>query len=276
MAISSFAGVSLEKPIIMGIVNVTPDSFSDGGIYFDHKKAVEHGQKLWHAGARIIDIGGESTRPGSLSVPPEEQIRRIIPVVKELANCGIRISVDTTHSQVMEVALECGAQIINDISALSFDPKSFLIIQKYQASVILMHMRGNPLTMQQNPFYENVCNDVFFYLEERINFCREHNIELEKIAIDPGIGFGKTTNHDLSLIAHLDIFTKLKVPIVIGVSRKKFIGFLSNNVPPDQRLAGSLIANLKAWIRGAHIFRVHDVQETIQAFSLWNSLSNAL
>lgn len=268
-----FAGLELARPRIMGVVNVTPDSFSDGGTTATVAAAVKRGLHLVKEGADIIDVGGESTRPGAAPVPVDEELARVIPVVQELSGAGVRVSVDTRKSEVMAAAIDAGATIVNDVSALAADPRSLDVVANSTASVVLMHMRGDPRTMQRDPRYDNVVDDVFYWLAARISACQAAGIPRSRLAVDPGIGFGKTTEHNVALIAGLDVFTTLGCPVVIGVSRKSFIARLAGgDPPPDQRLGGSIAAVLAAVSRGADIVRVHDVGVTRQALQLWYAI----
>lgn len=247
-----------KRTHIMGIVNVTPDSFSDGGKYFSTDAAVSHALRLIDEGADIIDIGGESTRPGSDPVPVEEEIRRTVPVIEELRKrTSIPLSIDTYKSDVARAALNAGATIVNDISGLTFDPNSADVIAAQKATVILMHIQGTPKTMQLNPTYGNVTNEVFDFLERQSNYARSKGIQ--QIIIDPGIGFGKTFEHNIQLIRELSHFKKLKYPILVGPSRKSFIGTILN-LPPDERVEGTAAAVAVCIMNGAHIVRVHDVK----------------
>jgi len=244
---------------VMGILNVTPDSFSDGGRYLDVEHAIIHGQMLTEDGADFIDIGGESTRPGSESVSIEEEIRRVIPVVESLAKIiKIPISIDTCKSDVAEAALQAGAVIVNDISAMTFDPKMASIAAKYQAGVVLMHIKGTPKTMQMNPSYKNVTDEVKQFLRERIKKTAKAGIK--QIIIDPGIGFGKTFEHNIQLLKELKSFTSLGYPLLVGVSKKSFLGAILN-LPPGERVEGTAAAVTASILNGANIIRVHDVKE---------------
>ena len=270
-----FAGVTSDRPIIMGIVNVTPDSFSDGGQFLGPEAAVRQGRSLAVQGASILDIGGESTRPGAAPVTIEEEIARTIPVIHALAQDGLCVSIDTRRAAVMRAALEAGAAIINDISALEGDPESLSVAAGSRASVVLMHMQGTPATMQDEPAYQDVLREIFDYLEGRIEACLSAGIPRERICVDPGIGFGKTSDHNLELLANLHLFRKLGVPVMLGVSRKSFIGALCRNEPPQERLGGSIAAALAGIARGVQILRVHDVAETAQAVAVWHAIHQA-
>jgi dihydropteroate synthase len=269
----SFAGVTSDRPLLMGVVNVTPDSFSDGGQFSSLEEAVGFGRSLALQGASILDIGGESTRPGAASVTIEQEIARAIPVVRALAADGLCVSIDTRHAPVMRAALEAGASIINDVSALEGDPDSLAVAAGSRASVVLMHMRGTPATMQDHPAYEDAPQEIFGYLAGRIEACLSAGMPRERICVDPGIGFGKTLRHNVELLANLDLFHKLGVPVLLGVSRKSLIAALSRNEPPQDRLAGSIAAALSGIARGAQILRVHDVAETAQAVAVWHAIN---
>jgi dihydropteroate synthase len=267
-----FAGLSLSRPAIMGVVNVTPDSFSDGGDFFDPANAIAQGTALLEAGADILDVGGESTRPGADPVSPEEEIRRVVPVVRHFAGRGALVSIDTRHAAVMAAALEAGAAIVNDITGLTGDSESLDVVVRSAPPVILMHMRGEPRTMQQAPEYADAATDVYAYLAERVAACLDAGVRLENLCVDPGIGFGKTVAHNLEILRHTALFHGIGVPLLIGLSRKSFIGALSRREPPKDRLAGSLAGALASMGQGAQIVRVHDVAETYQARALWMAL----
>ena len=245
----------------MGILNVTPDSFSDGGLFFDHEMAVRRGLELEDEGADIIDVGGESTRPGSIPVSSEEEIKRVISVVEALsARLKIPLSVDTYKAEVARLAIEAGASIINDVSALRFDADMVNIIKKYKVPVVLMHMMGKPKDMQVNPIYDDVVKDVYNFLKERIEYAERSGISHDDIIIDPGIGFGKRLNHNLLLIKHLEVFKELRCPLLLGPSRKSFIGEVLDR-PVNERLEGTAAVVAAAIMKGANIIRVHDVKE---------------
>lgn len=260
----------------MGVVNVTPDSFSDGGDTFDVESAISHGCKLAAEGADILDIGGESTRPGSSPISVDTEISRVLPVITALAKEGFLISVDTCNSAVMDAATSAGATIINDVSALEGEG-SLRVAASSGASVILMHKQGAPRSMQAAPVYDNVTQEVRAYLAGRIKACEDAGLGRDRIAIDPGIGFGKDLNHNLALLAHLGDFADLQVPLVLGVSRKSFIGRLSTGAGSKnakERLGGSLAAALAGVARGASILRVHDVAQTRQALDVWAAIES--
>lgn len=270
-----FAGLAVTKPLVMGVINVTPDSFSDGGDFLEAERAIEHGRRLAAEGADILDVGGESTRPGAAAVSPEAELARVLPVVRALAAEGFAVSIDTRRAAVMKAALDAGASIVNDVTALEGDPAASMVVADAAASVVLMHMQGEPGTMQNDPRYVDAALDVFDYLRDRIAACEAAGIPRQRIAVDPGIGFGKTVAHNLRILGHLELFLGLGGVIVLGVSRKSFIGRLSRGEPPEERLAGSLAAGLAGAARGAHILRVHDVAETRQAIAVWRAIADA-
>lgn len=261
-------------PHIMGVVNVTPDSFSDGGKYINPDKAIEHGLNLLHEGAFILDVGGESTRPGAEPVDIEEEIRRVVPVIEGLRFYTDKISIDSRNAKVMEAALKAGATIINDISALSHDSRSVGVAAEAQAPVFFMHSRGDPQSMQKNPFYNNVVEEVFEYLKRRILFFETNRIDVHRIVSDPGIGFGKTLEHNLLLLRNIRKFHDLGVPVMLGVSRKSFIARLSNDEPAHDRIPGSIAAALWGLSQNVQFYRVHDVAETKQAFEIYRAIED--
>jgi dihydropteroate synthase len=254
----------VQAPVIMGVVNVTPDSFSDGGLFLDADAAVEHGRRLAAEGAHILDIGGESTRPGSDPVPEDEELRRVLPVVEQLAGGEARISIDTTKAAVARAALDAGATIVNDVSAFRFDPELPGVVAESGANCCLMHMLGKPRTMQDDPRYDDVVSDVKSFLEERLAFALSEGVGEERIWLDPGIGFGKTLEHNLELLRRLAELRDLGRPLVIGASRKSFIGKIDGS-EVDERLGGSIASSVLAAAEGADVLRVHDVAETVQA-----------
>jgi dihydropteroate synthase len=267
-----FAGLVMDRPCLMGVINVTPDSFSDGGQFLDAPAAIAHGKALAAAGAAILDIGGESTRPGAEPVAVEEEIRRVVPVVAALADAGVLISIDTRRAPVMRAALAAGAHIVNDVTALAGDPESLDVVAASDAAVVLMHMRGEPRTMQQTPRYRHAPADLFDFFAARIEACVAAGIDVVRIAADPGIGFGKTVTHNLELLESLALLHGLGVPLVLGVSRKRFIGMLSADEPAEERTPGSIAAGIAGLERGIQILRVHDVAETRQALTIWRAL----
>jgi len=261
------------RPLVMGILNVTPDSFSDGGEFFSVDSAVSHALKMSADGADIIDIGGESSRPGAKPVSADEELARVIPVIERIRNSSdIPISVDTTKAYVAEKALDCGADIINDISAGLFDKHMIPLVAERNAGYILMHMRGEPATMQENPEYDDVVDEVADFLADRVEECVNAGVAPERLLIDPGIGFGKTVEHNLALLANIDELTSIGAPVVIGASRKSFIAQVAGNSAtqdkPQNRLGGSLASALYAVEHGASVVRVHDVAETRQALDI--------
>lgn len=272
---ASFAGLSLDKPRLMGVLNVTPDSFSDGGDFIDAERAIAHGRALAEAGADIVDVGGESTRPGAAPVPEEEELRRVLPVIEALVADGTAISIDTRHAGVMRRALAAGARIVNDVSALTTDPAGIEVVAEAGTPVILMHMQGEPGTMQDNPAYDDAAIEVRDYLLERAATLQRAGVAAADIALDPGIGFGKNIGHNLDVLARLDLYRDTGHPVVLGVSRKSMISRLDRDVPPKQRVPGSIAAALAGRARGVQIFRVHDVAETRQAFAVWEAIANA-
>jgi dihydropteroate synthase len=263
-----------NRPLVMGIINVTPDSFSDGGKYFNVDAAVAKGLELVQQGADILDIGGESTRPGATAVPVEEELRRIIPVVAGLARqTAAPLSVDTSKAEVARSSLAAGAHIINDVTGLAGDPAMVEVARESKAGVILMHMKGTPATMQVDPHYEDVVVEIGRFFEERLRVTAEAGIPPERIVLDPGIGFGKTSEHNLEILAQLGEFQRFGRPICLGVSRKGFVGRLLNNRPVERRLAGSLAALCHAMShRAVQVVRVHDVEESRDAVNVVASI----
>lgn len=252
--------------VVMGVVNVTPDSFFDGGKRFDSARAAADAFEMIESGAEILDIGGESTRPGAQPVSLDEELRRVLPVIRELRKkSSVPISVDTYKEAVARAALDVGADIINDISALRFDPAMAALVAREGVPLILMHMQGEPRTMQQKPHYGDVVRDVREFLAERVHSANQAGIGREQIIIDPGIGFGKTLAHNLALLKNLQSLNSVGQPLLIGVSRKAFIGKILNAAGPEERLEGSLAAAVAAALSGANILRVHDVSETVRA-----------
>jgi dihydropteroate synthase len=260
------------QPLVMGIVNVTPDSFSDGGRFADSASAAAAGSAMAEEGAAIVDVGGESTRPGAKPVWPGDESERVVPVIRQLAGGGAAVSIDTRNSEVMTAALAAGARLVNDVSALTHDPRSAEVVAAAGVPVVLMHHQGSPETMQEAPRYDDVLVEVYLWLEERIAAAQGAGIERSKILVDPGFGFGKTVAHNLELMNGLALFHSLGCPLVLGASRKRTIGALSGEAPADQRLGGSIALALKAAEQGAHILRVHDVFETVQALKVWRGL----
>jgi dihydropteroate synthase len=267
--------VDLTHPVVMGILNVTPDSFSDGGRFSDLGLALEHALRMVEEGAAIIDVGGESTRPGSAEVSAEEELTRVVPVIEHLApRIPVPISVDTSKPVVMRAAVEAGAGMINDVYALRRED-AVETAARLGVPVCLMHMQGEPKSMQQQPVYQDVVNEVYGFLQERMAACMAAGIKRERIVIDPGFGFGKSLAHNLSLLKHLDQFSPLEVPLLAGMSRKSMVGAVLD-VPLDGRLIGSVTAAVIAAQRGASILRVHDVSETVQALRMVRAVDSAV
>jgi dihydropteroate synthase len=252
----------------MGIVNVTPDSFSDGGRFLDPEAAVEHGLELAAAGADILDVGGASTRPGAEPVPAEEELRRAIPVVERLAAEGQRVSIDTSHLDVARAALGAGASIVNDVTAFRGAPDLAGLVADSGAECCLVHMRGEPRTMQRDIRYDDVVGEVKAFLEERLAFAVGAGVPEERVWLDPGIGFGKAVEHNLALLRRLDEIVALGRPVVIGTSRKSFLGKLAGGRAEDERLPGTIATNVMALERGARVFRVHDVGPVADALAV--------
>jgi dihydropteroate synthase len=257
-----------ERKLVMGVLNVTPDSFSDGGQFFSFDQAIAQAEQMISEGADIIDVGGESTRPGSEFVSVEEELRRVIPVIEQLtATRSVPISIDTTKAPVARAALQAGAEIVNDISALRFEPSLADEVAQAKAGLVLMHSRGTPKTLQQLPPAEDIMTEVIDGLRESIAVAQQHGVAVESIAIDPGIGFGKTADQNVELIAKLDQLARefADFPIMIGTSRKSFIGKLLDGAPADQRLYGTIASTVASVMNGAHIVRVHDVKAAVDA-----------
>jgi len=253
---------------VMGIVNVTPDSFSDGGQWLDPDAAISHGRQLAQAGAALVDVGGESTRPGAQPVEQALECERAIPVVAALATAGVRVSIDTTKLRVAEAALTAGATYVNDVSAFRDDPELAGLVADRRADCCLMHMRGEPRTMQTAPAYGDVVDDVKAFLLERVEFAIAEGVRDHHIQLDPGIGFGKTEAHNLALLQRLPELVALGFPVVVGASRKGFIGRLTGRAVPRERVAGTLAVNVLALAAGARGFRVHDVAEHVDALTM--------
>jgi dihydropteroate synthase len=264
--------IRLDQPQVMGIVNATPDSFSDGGQFADAAAAASAGADMAGEGAAIIDVGGESTRPGAKPVWEGDEIERIVPIIGQLTAGGAAVSADTRKADVMTAALEAGARMINDVSALTYDDRSAGVIAASGVPVILMHHHGVPETMQDDPRYDDVLIEVYAWLQERISAAEAAGIARDRILIDPGFGFGKNVAHNLELMNGLALFHSLGCPLVVGASRKRTIGALSGEAPADKRLAGSIAFALKAAEQGAQLLRVHDVFDTVQALKIWRGL----
>ncbi|WP_462165575.1 dihydropteroate synthase [Pseudoalteromonas sp. GB43] len=266
----------LDSPVVMGILNVTPDSFSDGGSYCQLDSAVKQAKTLLNQGAKIIDIGGESTRPGAPDVSLEDELDRVIPLVKALrASSNCIISIDTSKSEVMRQAIIAGADIINDVRALQ-EPGAIEVLAQYpEVAICLMHMQGQPRTMQSNPHYDDLFADINEFFAERLAVCEQAGIQSERIILDPGFGFGKTLAHNYQILNKFDVFNQFKLPVLAGLSRKSMIGNLLNR-DTNERLAGSLAGALIAAQNGAKIIRVHDVQETVDVLSVWQACTKGI
>ncbi len=262
-----------KRPKIMGILNVTPDSFSDGGNFLDVERAVARVREIVDEGADIIDIGGESTRPGADTVGQTQELARVLPVIKSLAGLDAEISIDTRRPDVAEAAVAAGANIWNDVTALSYKPNSIVMAAQLGCPVVLMHMKGQPKSMQDKPYYDDVVAEVSDYLKTRAQAAVDGGVKPRNIILDPGIGFGKRLEDNLALLQHLDDFHALGFPILIGTSRKSFISKIDKSTP-DNRLGGSLASALWAASMGASILRVHDVKETVQALKVWGKIGN--
>ena len=262
-----------SRPLVMGVINVTPDSFADGGLCFDQDTAVDHALALAAAGADILDFGGESTRPFSEPTPLNEELQRVLPVIAQVrARTHIPISIDTYKSGVARAALEAGANIINDISAMRFDPDMVHLAREYGAPVILMHMQGTPKGMQAKPHYHDLLGELRAFFQERLDFAMSHGLPRELLVLDPGLGFGKTFQHNMEILNNLDAFLDLGCPLLIGPSRKAFLGHLLGGLPPGERDIGTLAALAVAVQRGAHIVRVHNVAYAKQFFTVLSAI----
>ncbi len=268
---ANIAGLTLDRPRLMGVLNVTPDSFSDGGAFVDTDAAIDHAWAMVQAGVDLIDIGGESTRPGAAETPADVEAERVLPVLAGLSKAPPALSVDTRHAAVMRAAVAHGAAVINDVSALRHDADSLAVAAGSGLPVVLMHARGEPATMQDDPVYDDVLLDVYDFLDARIEACVAAGIVRDRLIVDPGIGFGKTLAHNLRLLRGLALFHGLGCPLLLGVSRKGFIGHLSGEPRPAARLPGSLAAMLLGLAQGAQIVRVHDVAESRQAVTIWHA-----
>ncbi|MDO8849000.1 MAG: dihydropteroate synthase [Coriobacteriia bacterium] len=267
--------LSLDHTLVMGIVNVTPDSFSDGGRFADPLVAVEHARGLADVGADVIDVGGESTRPGSGAVPPRAELARVLSVITALVHClDIPVSIDTRHAEVASACVREGASIVNDISGFR-DPAMVALAARCEAGLVVMHMLGEPKTMQDEPVYTDVVAEVRDYLSKRAAELESAGVARDRIALDPGIGFGKTTAHNLELLRRLPEIAVLGYPVLVGASRKRFIGELTGEVRPDRRLAGSVAAAVWSAHHGADIVRVHDVADTVQALVVAHAIEGA-
>ncbi|MBC6443333.1 MAG: dihydropteroate synthase [Rhodobacteraceae bacterium] len=269
----AIAGLGFDRPRLMGILNTTPDSFSDGGQYDSPESAIRHGRALAGAGADIIDIGGESTRPGAETVPPGQETDRTAPVIKKLREAGLTIpvSIDTRKAPVAQAALAAGADIINDVSGLTHDPAMARVASDTGAGLCIMHARGAPKTMQDNPYYNNVLLDIYDHLERQVAAAAAAGIRRDRIIVDPGIGFGKTIGHNVALVRNISLFHGLGCPVLLGVSRKGFIGVIGHARTVAARGPGSVALGLAGLGQGVQILRVHDVADTRQAVALWQA-----
>lgn len=274
LALRSGRIISFERPLVMGILNVTPDSFSDGGAYLAREAAVAHALQMIAEGADIIDVGGESTRPGAEPVLLDEELRRTVPVIAAIREkSDVPISIDSYKAIVAREALAAGADIINDISALRFDPAMAGLVAESEVPVILMHMQGTPRDMQQNPRYDDCVVEIAMFFQERVDFCGSHGIAKSRLMLDPGIGFGKRVADNLQILKRLGEFGRFDIPILVGASRKSFIaGVLPGSANPPDRLGGSLAAAVVAAMHGADILRVHDVGQTVEALRLLEAI----
>jgi dihydropteroate synthase len=266
--------LSLERPLVMGIVNVTPDSFSDGNAHFQADEAVAHARLLIEEGADLLDIGGESTRPGAQAVPADEELRRVLPVIEALRDCGVPLSVDTCKPSVMRAVLEAGADMINDIAGFSA-PGAAEAVADADCALCLMHMRGEPRTMQDAPAYRDVVAEVRDYLDQGARRLRRAGVAADRIVLDPGFGFGKTAAHNYTLLKELPRVVGRDYPSLLGLSRKSMIGAVTGR-PASRRLGGSVAAALAGAIRGAHILRVHDVADTVDALRVWSAVEQGV
>jgi dihydropteroate synthase len=271
--VASWAGLSLNRPRIMGVLNVTPDSFSDGGRYHDPGVAIAAGLAMTESGADIVDVGGESTRPGSPPTAPAEERRRVVPVVQALSRRGVCVSIDTRNASTMEAALDAGAAIVNDVSALTHDARSVAVVAAARCPVVLMHMRGTPDTMNAQSVYTDIVAEVRVELAAHIAAAEASGVAPGAIAIDPGIGFAKLAPNSVELLRRLRDLNVLNRAMVVGVSRKSFLGRIAVEADPQRRVAASLAAGLFALGQGAHVLRVHDVAETVQALRVWQALT---
>ena len=269
----NWGGLVLDRPRIMGVLNVTPDSFSDGGHHADANAAIAAGLAMVADGADIVDVGGESTRPGATPVKPDIEQHRVIPVIRALAVRGVRVSVDTRNAATMAAALDAGAVIVNDVSGLAYDPEAAGLVAARGCPVVLMHMRGTPLTMRDRAVYENVAEEVVQELNTCLEAAMRAGVRRDAIALDPGIGFAKNAAQSVAVLRALPALAALGCPLLVGVSRKSFLGAVAGEPDASRRLPGSLATGLFALLRGAAILRVHDVRETVQAVRVWTALT---
>ncbi len=268
-----FAGIAMDAPAIMAVINVTPDSFSDGGDFATPEAAVAHARDHVAAGAALLDIGGESTRPGSDPVEESEEMARVLPVVKALAGTGAALSIDTRKARVMAAAVAAGARAVNDVSALAYDAAALETVARLGVPVVLMHSRGDPKTMQHKPAYGHAPTEIYDHLAARIAACEAAGIGRDRIAVDPGVGFGKLLEHNLAVLANVALYHGLGCPVLLGTSRKSFIGHMTGEAAPKARLPGSLAAALWGVSQGVQMVRVHDAAETRQALAVWRGIA---
>ena len=261
-----------KRPIVMGILNATPDSFSDGGRFRSAADAISLAETMIASGVDLIDIGGESTRPGAIPVSLQEELDRVMPVIEGLKNCGVPLSIDTYKAETMLQALEAGVDCVNDIWALRQQGALDAVLKSSNCGIVLMHMQRDPLTMQFNPEYQNVVSEVMEFLSERANLLLSKGVEQNRIALDPGFGFGKSLEHNLEMLAKFDRFSELGYPVLAGISRKSMLGKITGK-EVDQRLSPSIAAAIMAADRGAKIIRVHDVPDTVDALKLWEAVN---
>lgn len=271
-----WAGMTLDRPRTMGILNVTPDSFSDGGAYSSAETAIKAGMAMVAAGADIVDVGGESTRPGAPDIPEQEEQARVLPVIRALTQRGVCVSIDSRNAGTMAAALDAGATVVNDVSALAHDPAALSLVARRGCPVVLMHMRGGPTTMRARAIYGDLVADVVSELRERLTGALDAGIRRDAIVLDPGVGFAKDAGQTVGILRGLPLLAGLGCPLLIGVSRKSFIGAIAGVTDARARLPGSLAAGLFALSQGAAILRVHDVAETVQAIRIWTALSGAV
>ena len=271
------AGAHGPGPVLVGILNVTPDSFSDGGEFLDPEPAARHAAAMLEEGAGIIDIGGESTRPGSDPVPQEEEVRRVVPVIEDIlaVRPGAVISIDTYRSETAAAALEAGARVVNDVSALRADPRMASVAAESGCPLVLMHMKGEPKTMQKEPFYEDVVREVREFLARRADYAVAEGVRPENVIVDPGIGFGKSLEHNLALLRDLDVIVDLGFPVLVGASRKRFIGSITGVEEARERVFGTVATTVLAYQKGARYFRVHDVRANHDALAIAEAVLRA-
>ena len=262
-----------KRPLVMGILNTTPDSFSDGGKFRTAKDAIAQAELMIKSGADMIDIGGESTRPGATPIVLQEELDRVLPVIEVLKNCGVALSIDTYKAETMRQALIAGVDCVNDIWALRQEGAINSVLESSDCGIVLMHMQRDPVTMQFNPEYQDVVTEVIAFLQEQTDSLIDTGVDRDRIAIDPGFGFGKSLEHNLQMLAHFDLFSKLNYPVLAGISRKSMLGKVTGK-ETTERVAASIAAAIMATDRGAKIVRVHDVPETVDALKLWEAIQD--